>query len=251
MLHRGKLLKALALLLTETARLCALDPSTAIADYGVDVWQTERGLSHNSVRAVTRTADGRLWLATSRSLMRFDGTTFHNVALTGLTGVELTTLAVQADGQLAVGALRGVFRIVGDKAELVHPSKDVNSVRSLLAAPDGALWIGTEYGIRKSVGGHIALRIGAPDQPVFRANALAADGAGGVWIGTPGGVLHLRAGSEAAEHVALNGIEVRSLVRDREGWLWIGTDSDGLYRLVSNTLPHGRGSEWTYPSGAR
>ena len=236
MLPRAEPLCALALLVAGCTGLWALDPRVAPTAYGVDVWQTERGLSHNSVRALARTPDGRLWLATSRSLMKFDGTTFQSVASAGLSGVELTTLAVATDGTLVIGALRGVFRLNGDHAVFIHPPRDVNSVRSLIATSDGAIWIGTEYGLRKSVGGKAVLRIGTPDEPAFRANALAPDGTGGVWIGTARGLYRLRGDRNGSiePQLWLERNEIRTLLRDPKGDLWIGTDNDGLYRLNSS-----------------
>lgn len=232
MLPRAEPLCALTLLLAGCAGLWALDPRVAPSAYGVDVWQTDHGLSHNSVRALARTPDGRLWVATSRSLMKFDGTTFQNVAQSGLTGVELTTLAVASDGTLVIGALRGVFRLNGDHATFIHPPRDVNSVRSMIATPDGAIWIGTEYGLRKSVGGEAVLRIGSPDEPIFRANALAPDGSGGVWIGTAYGLYRLRGDGNGIEPGRwLPRHEIRTLLRDAQGRVWIGTDNDGLYCL--------------------
>ena len=57
-------LGALALL-AASATGWALDPKLAITQYGHDVWTTAEGLPQDSVRAITQTSDGYLWVATA------------------------------------------------------------------------------------------------------------------------------------------------------------------------------------------
>ncbi len=53
-----------------------LSATAAPGDFRVDVWQTEEGLPHNTVTALTQTRDGYLWLGTQGGLVRFDGVRF-------------------------------------------------------------------------------------------------------------------------------------------------------------------------------
>jgi signal transduction histidine kinase/ligand-binding sensor domain-containing protein/CheY-like chemotaxis protein len=229
----SRVLAALALFLVSCRCSPAQGPDTPISWYGLDVWQTERGLSHNSVRALAKTGDGYLWVATSRSLQRFNGTDFRPVHKDALAGQALTALAVDGDGRVVAGSLTAGFRIGPKPTGPTWPTADLTSIRSMAADHGNVLWIGTEYGIRKTAGGNVTLRIGTPRKPAFGANALAPDGAGGVWIGTPHGVLHLLASGmqSTAALKPLAGAEIRALVRDGGGNLWIGTDGAGLFRL--------------------
>jgi hypothetical protein len=45
--------------------------------YHSETWTTERGLPGDTVRAVTQTRDGYLWVAMQAGLARFDGVRFH------------------------------------------------------------------------------------------------------------------------------------------------------------------------------
>jgi ligand-binding sensor domain-containing protein len=228
----------LAICLAGCRLTMAAEIQTPLSSYGLDVWQTEHGLSHNSVRAITKTRDGRLWVATSRSLQQFNGADFRSVHNKEYSGHELTVLALRRDGGVVMGSLRGVFDVRPMPAPATWPTSDLNSVRSMAADGGDVLWVGTEYGLRKAVGTKIALQIGTVGQPAFRANALAPDGDGGVWIGTRAGVLHLVDGSPQAP-AALKPLAhtgVRALLRDGSGNLWIGTDGDGLFRLAPNGI---------------
>ncbi|MDD4102783.1 MAG: two-component regulator propeller domain-containing protein [Kiritimatiellae bacterium] len=70
-------------------------PPDLAGDYTVRQWTLDNGLPDSQVCGVVQGADGYLWLATARFLLRFDGRTFVNVAL---------------PAQTAVGRNEGVFK---------------------------------------------------------------------------------------------------------------------------------------------
>ena len=74
-------------------QLAALDTSKTINQYVEERWTTAAGLPGNSLVAVGQTGNGYLWVATRKTLCRFDGTRFivHNPFSTGETGNEEIT----------------------------------------------------------------------------------------------------------------------------------------------------------------
>lgn len=130
-------------------------------NYTVHSWLPQNGLPGETIQAFAQTPDGYLWVGTSEGLARFDGERFT------------------------------VF------ARDNTPQMRENSVFCLLAARDGALWIGTEGG------GLVELRNGR-----FRLYS-SADG--------------------------LTDGFVRDLFEDRSGALWIATDN-GLFRRSEGRL---------------
>ena len=91
-----------------------LDPRKSLTQYSRTIWTQERGLPQDTIRAITQTKDGYLWLGTDEGLARFDGYEF----------------------------------VVYNKTNGDLPD---NSITALAAANDGGLWIGTSNGDRKSV----------------------------------------------------------------------------------------------------
>src|SRR5450631_1975178 len=55
----------------------ALDTAKLLSQYRVDIWHVRDGLPQESVRAITETTDGYLWLGTQAGLARFDGDQFR------------------------------------------------------------------------------------------------------------------------------------------------------------------------------
>ena len=138
-----------------------LDPRLALTQFGHDVWTTSNGLPHDSVRAIAQTADGYLWFATIDGLARFDGVNFT------------------------------VFN--GSNTPLLKQS----TMTSLLAAPDGSLWIGTANNglLRYRHGGFE--KIADPGLPSASIRALLMDSRGVLWIGADGGLARLERGRSA------------------------------------------------------
>jgi ligand-binding sensor domain-containing protein len=93
-------------LLLTAASFGAFGSTNSIARYSVRIWQSDDGLPHNSVWAVTQGAHGYLWVGTQQGLVRFDGLRF--VALDESAPAELrrgwiTALCVAPDESLWIG----------------------------------------------------------------------------------------------------------------------------------------------------
>jgi len=75
-------------------------------DYSITVWGITDGLLPFSVRAITQTADGYLWVGTFSGLCRFDGmrfTVFTASDTPGLLSDNIRTMHAGSDGILWLG----------------------------------------------------------------------------------------------------------------------------------------------------
>lgn len=82
---------------------------------------------------------------------------------------------------------------------------------------------------------------------IVRTITLAPDG--GIWLGTADrGLVHFEGDGAVVlpDSMRLSGHAIRHVYPDREGYLWVGTDSDGLCRIAA-TRTAGRGA----PSDSR
>jgi diguanylate cyclase (GGDEF)-like protein len=168
--------------------------------------------------AIAQDQRGLLWFGTQGGLVRYDGYEFR------------------------------VFRSNPSDPKTVAG----NYVRSLLAASDGRLWIGTFSGGLSVFDPRTETftRFGRESLGYDRVEGLAEDGAGRVWIATTAGldrldprtnkVTHFR--HDASDPRSIADDRVRGLLVDREGRLWVGS-RDGLQRW----LGEGRGFERVAP----
>ncbi|MGD0361984.1 MAG: two-component regulator propeller domain-containing protein [Bryobacteraceae bacterium] len=113
-------------------------------------------------------------------------------------------------------------------------------VQALAQTPDGYLWIGTSGGLVRFDGAEMVV-FNRENTPALRSNSifcLLVSRAGDLWIGTEGGgVVRYHRGEFrrfSGEEGLSNGF-VRSILEDRRGQFWVGTD-DGLFRLHGDRL---------------
>lgn len=113
-------------------------------------------------------------------------------------------------------------------------------VQALAQTPDGYLWIGTSGGLVRFDGAEMVV-FNRENTPALRSNSvfsLLVSRSGDLWIGTEGGgVVRYHRGEFrrfSAEEGLSNGF-VRSVLEDRRGQFWVGTD-DGLFRLHGDRL---------------
>ena len=149
---------------------------------------TEQGLSTNNIRGACETPDGKLWSGgDSAELNVWDGARF--------TRHRLASLPKNA------------------------------TVRAMLCASDGAIWIGATSGLIRLMNGkerRFTKSDGLADDWV---DALAEGGGGSLWIGTKNGFSRVLNG-EIESFRAKDGLSqstVYALHEDREGSLWVGT----------------------------
>lgn len=152
-------------------------------------WQTEDGLPEHTIVGLEQTPDGYLWIATHRSLSRFDGLRFQDFTPPTPAG----------------------------------PAAD--QIRALLSDRRGRLWLARDGAAVLSVeAGRVTqvltLEAAAPGA---QARALAEDGEGGIWVGdSDGSAFRIHEGKVRAFGIGdgLLGEGTCWLTTDVEGRLW-------------------------------
>ena len=166
------------------------------------VWHaygTQDGLPHPNVHAMLQDQEGHLWLA-AYSVCRYDGAQFTTFTVEdGLVSCSVMSVLEDRQGHLWFGTLEGVICFDG-KTFVSFTTADGlvgNSVQAILEDREGCLWFGT---------GKFIL---AP------------------WLGEGGRGVSRYDGEQFVSFTTQDGLtgnEVLSILEDREGNLWFGTD---------------------------
>jgi signal transduction histidine kinase/CheY-like chemotaxis protein/ligand-binding sensor domain-containing protein len=210
-----------------------LDPRLALTQLGHDVWTTSNGLPNDSVRAITQTADGYLWFATTDGLARFDGvdfTVFSDSNTPLLKQSAITTMQSAADGSLWIGTRNtGLLRYRHGGFEKVGSPGPANaSIRTLLVDARGVLWIGADEGLARLDGGRgVSVFQGGWEANV---HVMLEYPAGTVWVGANNGLHRFEGGVERV-FTTKDGLPDNSiwgLAAGAGGGLWIGTHAGGI-----------------------
>ncbi|MGH9606515.1 MAG: ligand-binding sensor domain-containing protein, partial [Terracidiphilus sp.] len=251
---------SIAALLLGTTGLWAVEPATPLAELSRQSWVLENGLPQNTVQALAQTSDGFIWLGTEVGLVRFDGTSFQvfdRSSAPAMPGNDIRCLLGAEDGSLWIGTNRGLARWKNG-AVTVFTTKDGLPGDGILAVGEdgnGRLLVWTEAGLAEQTGerfaqvknadafprttlsspdenpGAVEFEQKMPDGMAVRGDRsslklVAASKAPGKPPGkAPGGGTRLTVGRE------LPGSRIQAVLADRQGTLWIGTNS-GLVRWV-------------------
>lgn len=150
---------------------------------------------------------------------------------------------------LPVGALMGQgqyrFLSFGQKEGLSG-----SSIRDFLQDHQGFIWIGSDNGLDRFDGrDFLNFRFdpkSANSLNANRVNCLALEGKRRLWIGTSNGLCHLDLMTGAIERVdvvnpetAVVAYDIKRLLIDSSGTIWVGTHTKGLFKLSPKTRGEG------------
>lgn len=192
-----------------------------------------------SVLGLTPDQQGNLWVRLPRpTLLRYREAKFANVlAEFGLPATTVATTTRTQSGALLVWALKGEGRAVilrNNRFETVAAPAGLSRspVMAMAETPNGEIWLGTrDAGLYRLRGDRAeAVTQGLPD---LKVNCLLPLPSGQVWIGTDRGIVLWTGTTLTQSNVPalLREVQALSLTIDRDGNLWVGTNSHGLLRF--------------------
>jgi signal transduction histidine kinase/CheY-like chemotaxis protein/streptogramin lyase len=210
-------------------------PEPDLSQWMPRVYSTENGLPQYTVRAITQTDDGYLWLGSYGGLTRFDGIRFVTFNKSNTPEFEHNTVQVllkDRSNRLWIGSSKGLLLYDHGKFKRFS-SKDgltSNNIMSLYQDTSGGLWIGTTHGLNYRENDTFISYSPDTGGTHYHITAICEASDGYLWIGTEGGGLYrfkqgifeAYSGSQG-----LPGKEVWALSKDKNGDMWIGT-TDGL-----------------------
>jgi PAS domain S-box-containing protein len=184
-------------------------------------------------RSLSRARDGGMWLSISRGSFGFyNGQKFFPIEdeRWAATSTEATTILETSDGAVWTGADQGLGRWVkGKPLESFIDTNYQDRVLSFSEGSQGRVWMGTvEQGLFYWQGGKMAA---FPDDSLKKENiyAVAEDSEGQIWVGT-GASLRCYDSKFQPKLIPAFYSEVKAILVDRHGVIWVGTPGAGLAR---------------------
>ncbi len=233
----------------------ALSGAAAAERLPVRVYTADDGLAGDEINTILQDSRGFLWIGTDSGLSRFDGSRFVGYdPRQGLPSPHVTTLLETASGALLVGTTGGLARLDPAPASIARtfaPAPDASKVSattrhpgriSALLADGASVWLadatagGGLFRLLPTGGLEEVKR--ASGAPVVGATALARDGAGGLWVGGAGGLLHRLADGRWIEQPLFPPARtagILALLFDAKKRLWIAT-AEAIYGLAAGEL---------------
>jgi signal transduction histidine kinase/ligand-binding sensor domain-containing protein len=214
------------------------------------VWTPEQGLDSNRVLALAEGAAGTLWVATPEGLQRWDSSGFRPGPSFPDSTPLVSSLAVDTQGTLWVGAQDGTVYRQRDGAMLLVPEASTpgSPISALLVDRGGALWVSSRgHGVLRLVDGARSVLDsgnGLGSNSIF---SMLEDAEGSIWLGMGTHGLQRLKDAPFSPYGLPEGLghDMVSSVREaRDGSLWFGTLGGGITRLKDGKL-----TVWTTREG--
>ena len=205
-------------------------------DGAVATFTTNEGLPGNNVRALVESSDHVVWAWAGQGLARYDGDNFvDNTDATLLSPGAISAVTSNGQNDLWVTSSDDAAIYKDGRWQHTHlvPAISGGSVE-LVQAFQGTVAVASKSTVQVIRDGAPAARLSVGRElPATRIQALLFDHAGGLWIGTNGGLVRWEDGKIDLLPVTdpLASASVLALMEDREGDIWAGTETGGLHIL--------------------
>ncbi|MGC2695454.1 MAG: two-component regulator propeller domain-containing protein [Candidatus Angelobacter sp.] len=197
----------------------------------------------NAITVLFRDQEGNLWIGTeNHELEKFhSGQLMHYRAGQGLPNAPIHSIFQDDQRTIWIGTQGGgLCRLVSEKFDCYSTKDGLNgdNVEAITQDHEGSLWVGTETGgmsrFKEGVLTNYGSEMGLQGSP----RALGEGPDGSWWIGTSTGLWRLKDG-KAISYLTSKGPAnnyVYSMVRDREGNIWVGTNEGGLNKFTGHAV---------------
>jgi len=174
-------------LLTHAPKVHVTPPTTQKqTQYDIQIWDTQNGLISNTIYTMCRSQRGGLWLGTYKGISYFDGATFtHYSTKEGLPDENIRGLCEDKQGNLWIGfSGTGVGKFDGDSLTLFNDNIPGSGNWSLLEDQQGNIWWGSGQGVSKFDGEKLTQYTTNEGLSANHISHMATDKQGNIWIGT-------------------------------------------------------------------
>lgn len=195
--------------------------------------------SRNHVKSLFESSDGAIWVGTVVGLYRLQPSHDRFEPVPGVFGT-IRALRELPNAEVWAGATSGgIFRVAGQRVtRLQAPSPLIsNTVYSIFTDSERNLWIGTLAGVMRlsRTSAHI---LALPEAVRSDFGTVSLDADDSLW-GAANQLVHIRGGIVSPiKFPALGNIRIRTVIRARDGSLWIGSIGAGVYRISAQGTKH-------------
>lgn len=201
------------------------------------------GLTDDWIMCLFEDREGDLWIGTRRGgLNRLQRRRFESSGVEeGLAHTKAWTICEGRNGRVWIGTDGGLsywqdgrFTNYGVEEGLTNLA-----VRALHEDATGKLWIGTGDGLFSLYDGCITNERPMP-HGMFKVRALTTDRSGNLWVGWEKGLLQ-RTNGQWRNFTTKEGLphnDVRAILEDQRGALWLGTFGGGVIRWQDGHMTH-------------
>ena len=235
---------AAAIIMLAASPAGALDSEKSVKQYVPRLFTVADGLPQPWIQTIVQTRDGYLWFGTQEGLARFNGAQFTNFDKNNTPGINHNNIRAlledKQSGALWIGTYGGgLTRYDGGKFKTFTVADGLpgNFVLTLAQTPAGDLWIGTDKGLAIYKDEKIREFKWSDEEIRQPVSGLATSFDGSIWFLIRNRVYQIDR-QKNVHRIAEDVPEPRAIYADRDGSLWIGTMTHGVYKWSAGKSTH-------------
>jgi signal transduction histidine kinase/ligand-binding sensor domain-containing protein len=193
------------------------------------------------VQAMREDHEGTVWIGTARGMFAWEGGQLREYAPEIMHGRRVTVIHEDNEHGLWVGTDgHGVFHFPRTPFSYFNTNDGLvnDIVWNFARTPDRAIWIGTRGGVSRYRSGTFTSWSDREGYPVRDTRAVHVDRNGQLWLGTDSGVFRFVDGSIVPAGAPADVIQVRDLAEAPDGSLWVATYTNGVFRWTGREWVH-------------
>ncbi len=196
------------------------------------------------VKGLAHDKKGRVWIASSNGIARYDGKSFYTLQeKDGLINNKVNCIYNDSKNQIWCGTVSGINKLSanGQIYKVNLGDSLINEIQAILEDPEGNTWFGTLGGLVKFHGGMMTSFDEAEGLYHKKINTLVLDSRENLWIGTLNGGIYILPKNTPdslpiqafANDSLLNSNNVKLIAFENDTTVLAGTDK-GLNKLFIN-----------------
>ncbi|HUP49216.1 MAG TPA: two-component regulator propeller domain-containing protein, partial [Thermoanaerobaculia bacterium] len=193
-------------------------------------------LAKARVQAIYQDGGGSLWIGTHGQ--GFGRLRDGEVEFDSQESGAVSTFFEDREGSLWIGRVGGLIRLADARVVAYSKAEGLadDDIKSVSAAPDGTIWVGSRLGVETVTGTRRMTKGEGLSSSYVLSVRAARDGS--LWVGTADAGLNRIEDGRVTSWSAADGLPdgaVLALFEDHQGVMWVGT-SGGLTRVVNGTI---------------
>jgi signal transduction histidine kinase/DNA-binding response OmpR family regulator len=197
-----------------------------------EIFTKSSGLQNDSIKCVYEDFQGNLWLALEKGIAKIEYNSpisIYDEDRANLAGIVLSVVRHGSNNGLYVGTTRGLYFLADAGKGQFHPiSETIGNCWHFLSTKD-SLFVAATNGVFQVSNNNVVKRgiINIPSYAFRRSRREPRR----VWVGTQEGLVSLYSWEMEHHFEDIKG-DITTIVEDREGNLWLGTTTNGIFRMV-------------------